>query len=251
MAKSYNTDRKTREGTKIINNFGSVMTAIKYNNSKNVEIEFDSGFKTTNTWNMFIKKQIKSPYCKTVYGVGCLGEGIFTPNDKWYQMWRSMLCRTIYTNNKSANCYSDISVCEEWHNYQNFARWCKDNYYEVNDEKMNLDKDTLVKGNKIYSPDTCVFVPYRVNMIFVNNRGLRGDCPVGVSYDSSRDKFSAQCSTVDKYIHLGRYDSKNEAFYVYKTFKEKHMKEVAEEYKKYIPYTLYLAIINYTVEISD
>lgn len=54
------------------------------------------------------------------------------------------------------NTYRGCSVCDEWLNFQNFGEWYDENYYEVPNEVMDLDKDILHKGNKIYSPDNCV-----------------------------------------------------------------------------------------------
>lgn len=58
--------------------------------------------------------------------------------------------------------YKGCTVCEEWHNYQNFAKWYEDNYYNC-EEELELDKDIIIYGNKLYSPETCLFVPKLVN----------------------------------------------------------------------------------------
>ena len=71
--------------------------------------------------------------------------------------------------------YIDCKVCEEWLNFQNFAKWYYNNYYEIENEKICLDKDILHKGNKIYSPDNCVFVPNNINVLFVKSDKSRGD----------------------------------------------------------------------------
>ena len=55
--------------------------------------------------------------------------------------------------------YENVYVCEEWHNFQNFAKWYYNNYYSINEERMEIDKDILYKNNKVYSPDTCIIVP--------------------------------------------------------------------------------------------
>ena len=39
-------------------------------------------------------------------------------------------------------------------------------------EGYSLDKDILVKGNKIYSPETCCFVPQDVNILFTKRTSL-------------------------------------------------------------------------------
>ena len=67
--------------------------------------------------------------------------------------------------------YEKCSVCEEWHNYQKFLlNGFAKNYYEIAQERMEIDKDILVKNNKIYSPDTCVFVPRRINSLLIKKR---------------------------------------------------------------------------------
>lgn len=62
--------------------------------------------------------------------------------------------------------YADCEVCEEWMCYQNFAEWWNKNMYHIGTERMHLDKDILIKGNKVYSPDTCLIVPQSINEIF-------------------------------------------------------------------------------------
>jgi hypothetical protein len=163
-----------------------------------------------------------------------------------------------------ARCYSEkfhekqptyigCTVCEEWHNFQNYAKWYDENYYEVDGYKMNLDKDILVKGNKIYSPETCVFVPDFINLLFVNRKQYRGSLPVGVKVCTKNPKkYEAQCrNNTGKRIYLGYYDSPEEAFQYYKEFKENLIKETAKEYEDRIPHTLFNAMCNYVVEISD
>lgn len=148
--------------------------------------------------------------------------------------------------------YKEVTVCEEWHNFQNFAKWYDENYYEVEGERMELDKDILVKGNKIYSPKKCIFVPQRINILFVNNKNQRGNLPVGVNLN--KGKFYARGSTINSlngYELLGSFDKPEEAFVSYKLFKEKYIKEMAEQYKSKIPYKLYSAMINYTINVDD
>ena len=48
-----------------------------------------------------------------------------------------------------------------------------------------------------------------------------------------------------------KFKTSIEAFLCYKTEKEKYIKEVADEFKPYIPQKLYEAMYNYKVEITD
>jgi hypothetical protein len=115
---------------------------------------------------------------------------------------------------------------------------------------MDLDKDILHKGNKIYSSDTCVFVPQFINKLFINRNADRGILPLGVK--TCGKKYYVQCSSGNRVIkNLGTYSTQIEAFNVYKKYKENLIKEVANEYKDKIPNRLYTAMVNYEVEITD
>lgn len=122
---------------------------------------------------------------------------------------------------------------------------------------MCLDKDILYKGNKVYSPKNCVFVPEKINILFIKSNKSRGGYPIGVSYHKQNRKFVAKCSIYDfkenkqKLIYLGCYDTPEKAFKAYKQFKEKHIKKVADYYKDKIPNKLYQAMYDYEVEITD
>lgn len=118
---------------------------------------------------------------------------------------------------------------------------------------MHLDKDILVKGNKIYSPETAIFVPERINELFSKrnkNNNHNKNLPVGVTLTKS-NKFRARCNRKNGSVHLGCFDSKEEAFEAYKQFKEDYIKEVADEYKDKIPKKLYEALYRIEVNIYD
>ena len=147
--------------------------------------------------------------------------------------------------------YIGCRVCDEWLNFQNFAEWFENNYYEVDGEKIHLDKDILIKGNKIYSPKTCLLVPQRINDLFVKRDNDRGNSPIGVCSPNKDNKYLVQCLQGDKSRFIGYYDNELEAFYAYKIAKESYIKEVADEYKDIIPSVVYDALYNYEIEITD
>ena len=151
--------------------------------------------------------------------------------------------------------YIGCEVCNEWLNYQHFNEWIEDNYYEVEGERMELDKDILNKGNKIYSPETCIFIPERINTLFTKRDNDRGDCPIGVS-DLPSGNYQAYCNNgYGKQVYLGVYSTKEEAFRVYKEYKEKLIKDTIDSYEGKIPEPHYsklkTAMYNYKVEITD
>ena len=209
------------------------------------------------------RTNIENPYEKRYYGIGYLGEGKYKSREngkitRVYRVWHNMLTRCYNEKyHEKQPTYIGCEAYEEWHNFQNFGDWYYENYYEVEGERMALDKDILVKGNKIYSPDTCIFVPHRINLLFVKRDKVRGKYPIGVYYSKQYKKFTSQCSFYNfeenkkKQMNLGCYDTPEEAFKIYKYYKENYIKYVAEHYKDQIPDKLYDAMYNYEVDIND
>lgn len=257
----YKNLKNERIGNVNYNKWGSKNTIIEYKNSKNIIVKFDNGYVLKTRYDHFIKGEIRSPYCKTVHEVGYLGEGKYEvlENNKItivYKMWASMLQRCYDEQYRiKYPTYLNCIVFEEWHNFQNFAKWYEENYYIVDNEQMCLDKDILHKYNKVYSPENCIFVPERINKLFIKNDKYRGTLPIGVSFDKSTNKYTAQYNTLKnnkrKNIYLGNFNTPIQAFNTYKKYKEKYIKQVAEEYKDKIPYELYNAMKNWIVDIND
>ena len=249
-----------RSGEENYNAFGTLMKIIEYKNCDNIIVEFQDEYKYKKNckYKCFKKGEVKNPYDKTINNIGFLGEGKYDSknNSKAYKVWTSMLrrCYDPYELNKYPT-YIDCYVCEEWHNFQNFCKWWEENVYNCNNERMELDKDILIKGNKIYSPKTCIIVPQRINSLFVKCNARRGTYPIGVCWDKERNLFASYCCILEnnkkKNKKIGRYNNELDAFLAYKQFKEKYIKEVADEYKDLIPSELYEALYKYKIEIND
>lgn len=145
--------------------------------------------------------------------------------------------------------YNGCSVCDEWKTFSSFKAWFDKNHIDGYD----IDKDILVKGNKIYGPDTCCFVPKRINYLFINNRKARGKFPIGVSYHSGHKKFQAAINHEFKTVHIGYYKTPEEAFLAYKRTKESYIQQLAKEYYESgaITKRVYDALMRYKIEISD
>jgi hypothetical protein len=213
------------------------------------------GIMLTQRYYDFIGGCLVNPYDKTINGVGYLGKGIYKyfANSRQYSTWSNMIKRCYSEKQHEVRpTYIGCTVCEEWHNFQNFAKWYDKNIYSLTNEIMNLDKDILIKGNKIYSPENCVFAPIRINSLFIQSKSKRGIYPIGVSFHKRDKKFRSQCHDESDSQHfLGSFPTPEEAFSAYKTYKENLIKQIAEEYKPLIPNNLYTAMINYQVEITD
>ena len=252
-----------RLGETNISNEGCKMKIIKYKNANNILIEFQDKYKAIvhAAYRDFKKGKVKNPYYKSIFDVGYFGQGKYKTSSngkhtKAYKIWFSMLRRCYdpyFINRDKSLSYKDVFVCEEWHNFQNFAKWFYKNYYEVEGEIMHLDKDILCKGNKIYSPETCVFVPQRINSLFVKQQRKRGEYPIGVSPNKRDNCLQVNCNTLEKQEFLGHFSLNKpfQAFTAYKNFKENYIKQIADKYKDLIPKELYNALYKYEVEIND
>lgn len=189
-----------------------------------------------------------------VYGIATrLGTApVFADNKRAfeYTTWANMLKRCYDEKELQINpSYEDKSVCSDWLVYENFYDWCIS--VEHRGIGWQLDKDLLVKGNKVYGPEVCVFLPPRLNGIILKCDKSRGDLPVGVHFDKSRLKYKVTCQNEFDKQYQKRFHSLDEAFLCYKTEKERVIKVWAEKYKDEIDPRAYQALINYTVEITD
>ena len=177
---------------------------------------------------------------KLKYGVG-INDLDGYEKTQMYRIWDCMLSR-CYENGDGAATYKDCYVCEEWLRISNFKKWYDENHVEG----YHLDKDLLVKGNKIYSPQTCCFLPKEINAIFKKYRKNNG-IPTGVHF--RRGKYTARFNGKT----LRTSSDVNECFLAYKTEKEKKIKEVARDYysRGLITEKVYNAMMSYVAEFND
>ena len=230
---------------------------IKYNNAKNVEIQFlNTGYKMIVALDNVRTGLIKDPYSPSVYGVGVSGakyptkiNGVLT---KEYVLWKSMLQRCYNDTYKKKNpTYEGCEVGDNFKSYEYFYEWCQ-KQIGFGNEDWHLDKDLLIKGNKIYSENTCVFLPREINQLLVKSTASRGEHLIGVNWCKTKKAFKAQvCKNKGKQEHLGYFKTELEAFNAYKLAKEAFVKEQASKWKDKIDPRAYNALMNYTVEITD
>ena len=252
-----------RIGEENYNSFGSKMVIKEYRKAIDIDIYFPKYnwvFEHAR-YGDFKNGTIKCPYEPRVYGVGYLGEGKYKTRENSkltdeYDIWRHMLQRCYDPKYQERYpTYKGCKVEDKWLNFQYMGEWIDKNYYEIPGETMCLDKDILCKGNKVYSRETCIFVPQKINSLFVKSDKSRGKDPIGV-YQLPNGNYQVRCG--DGYgerIYLGLYSTKEEAFRVYKEYKEKVIKEVIDSYEGIIPEPFYSrlkeAMYNYEVEIDD
>ena len=168
---------------------------------------------------------------------------------KEYALWHSMLKRCYSKPHlEKYPTYIGCSVSDNFKYYHLFHTWCQ-TQIGFGKEGYHLDKDLLIKGNKVYSEDTCIFIPKSLNLLLNKAAAGRGLLPIGVSKNGKG--YLAMCRIYGKEKCLGTFQTVEEAFEVYKNFKEGHIKTQAELYKHEIDERAYQALINYEVSIDD
>lgn len=135
---------------------------IEYVSCKKITVEF------LNTKNRVVSCSsnisigfIKDNHARLKFGIGYLGDipkggtKNCSEDAKAYVAWSGML-RRCYSGKRRS--YWGCSVVEEWHCFAHFLKWFNQTYPHNSLEKMTLDKDIRVPGNKVYGPNTCTWV---------------------------------------------------------------------------------------------
>lgn len=123
--------------------------------------------------------------------------------------------------------YAGCTVCDEWLTFSKFKSWMEKQDWQG----KQLDKDILVKGNKVYSPETCVFVSAEINYFVRDSSGSRGEYPIGVSWHKINKKFVAQCKNpiTKKGEQIGFFDNVEDAHMAWRRAKHKHAMALASK----------------------
>lgn len=232
---------------------------VEYTNNENVLVRFvNTGYEKVVKLKAITCGNVRDCTASTVYGVGIVGETTLKTKGKdavEYVLWKGMLARCYDDNIKQKYPSYDLSgVVENFKHFEKFINWCSEQIgYGAIDEKgrkFNLDKDILVKGNKLYSEDTCCFVPHEINAVLTHRKKVKSKYPIGVSFNKSKGKFEAYCCSMTT-RYLGTYLTPEEAFEAYKRAKENHIQYLANKWVDHIDPRAYEALINYRVEITD
>jgi hypothetical protein len=131
-----------------------------------------------------------------------------------YRLWKNIRSRCGNKNIESYKWYGalGVSVCPQWMKYEDFAKWARSNGYA---DHLQIDRINPY-GN--YEPSNCRFVTASVNT--ANRRMLKG-----FKYGTSKranGKYRVQIKVRCKLIHLGTFNSFEEAKSVYLDARKKH-----------------------------
>ena len=170
---------------------------------------------------------------KLVYGVGLNDSATPTSTvengkriqHKTYQIWKEMLGR-CYSNRLQSKypSYIGCSVCHDWLKFSNFRIWMESQKWQGN----QIDKDLIFTGNKVYSPETCVFISGALNAFLVVGPQSNG-LPTGVSWDKQANKYVSHCRNPfsRKDENLGHFECKDMAHAAWRARKHQHAKTYA------------------------
>jgi len=170
-------------------------------------------------------------------------------NTREYALWQNLLKRCYNPKyQRTQPTYIGCSVSKNFRKYSYFYEWARQQI-GFNQEVFQLDKDLLIKGNKLYSEDACLFLPRSLNSLLNSNKATRGNLPVGVS--AKNGKFQVGCNTDKSSRYAGFFDTPEEAFAAYKRAKETFIKLQAEKWKAHIDPRAFAALMAYEVQITD
>lgn len=251
-------------GQKNVNNQGYEMEVVGYENYDHAQIKFAPPYEGIITAKIchFKDGGIHNPFAPTVSEYGITGNKYSTHNKDGsymleYLTWCNMIKRCVDEKIKEkCPSYKDVTCSPCWQFYENFYEWMheQENFETLlKQNDINLDKDILIKGNKVYGPDKCTLVPRRINNLMLKSEAIRGQYPIGVYYLKRNKKFTAHEGSRKNTVYLGLYDTPEDAFIAYKDYKENRIKEIAEEEYKNgnITKKCYDALVKYKVEITD
>lgn len=186
---------------------------------------------------------------RTVLGVGYKGYGnnpmyIGNSSTTEYRCWYNMMNRCYSEKQKAITpTYQESLVDESWHNFQNFANWYKG--YKRKEKGYQLDKDLLVKGNKVYSPENCCLIPSEVNKLIVVSK--RSSAMLGTWFDESRGLWRSSLSKNSKVVTIGWFETELEAHLEYVKQKEIYVRKSAKKWKGVLDDRVFQALTEWTV----
>lgn len=198
-----------------------------------------------------ISGDINDPFKPMVSGYGYMGVGEYPSiladrkQCKEYDIWSNMLKRCYVT-------VGHATVCEEWLNYQTFAKWYNGELERVGEGYLVYN---LIDANATeYNPETTTLIPTEIYMQLKRRTKRRSvhNLPAGVSHQLDKNnkptgRYVAKLGVNYKSIRLGTFYSVDDADRAYREAKERHVRDLANKYKDKITSSAFEALMNWRV----
>lgn len=222
------------------------MVVVNVKSQKEIEVRFEGLIQKVP--NKILRQHqvtegfVKTPYCRSVFGVGYLGEGPFKVSyrdengkvklTEEYLKWSGILKRCYdetYLSNQPT--YQEALVCNEWHNFQAFSSWCH-TQKGFGIEGWQLDKDMHINACKIYSPDFCSFIPKDLNSCFLGKNNSRKGSKFVPGVFLYKNGYRATLSIFDKFTSLGYFSTEEKAYSVFAQAQKDYVKQLIGKYEQ-------------------
>lgn len=150
-------------------------------------------------------------------------------------LWRRLQARVKPGGAFQVKHPTYVGTTSHFNNFDEFMNWAtaapgydgKDEFGRV----YCLDKDILVPGNKVYSPEQCCFVPNSLNMVLTDTAAKRGAWPLGVTYHKSSQKFRSICKSKGRDVYLGSFSDPASAHAAWQRFKSEEILKLCEAWQ--------------------
>lgn len=241
-----------RLGDTICNNQGCKMSIVRWDTAKYIDVQFEDGTIVCNKqYGSFKRGCIENPNLPSLFGIGYFGQGIYSSVDEYgnktknYISWYNMFKRCYSTSYKT---YKNVSVCEEWKCFQNFAKWHEENYDPRTMQTWDLDKDILCPECKEYSPDNCAFVPHMLNTLFIVNITRKDkNLPSGIYKIKNKFKAEFRIKDYSNDGYLGLYLTVEEAEFKVNEAKENYIKNLINMHKENLDPRVYTKLKDFKI----
>lgn len=136
---------------------------------------------------------------------------------------------------------SYVGTTNGFRDFQEFVEWSMAEYgynvrepYKDKERYYNLEKDILSSGAKVYSPDTCLFVPITINNFLCLKGADRGKYPIGCWFNKRSNAFESGCTMgTGRQEFLGFYDNPMDAHAAWQKAKVAHGRSLCDKYREH------------------
>lgn len=170
------------------------------------------------------------------------GEQMFTNAARLHNNMSNRCSSNSEQNNHPG--YVGCSLSDNFKNFQFFAEWCNNQIgYK---EGWHLDKDLLIPGNKIYSEDTCLFLPMEINKKIKNSVKPFSETNPFDGVIKSYNTYTVKRAVNGK-ISEQKFKNLNDAINYSTKIQEEQVRSFADIYKDILPEKTLKALRNYTL----